>query len=115
MTNIEIDAASIIAKVNPNIYGNFIEFIDDCINKGMWAELLLNRGFENEDSNNDGVSEPWYPTGMNDIVKYSMDEYNSYNSRYSQKIEVVNHYGGYGGIAQGNLRIFNNETYNGYV
>jgi len=115
MTNIEINAANIIAKVNSNIYGNFIEFIDDCINKGMWAQLLLNRGFENEDSNNDGVSEPWYPTGMNDIVRYSMDEYNSYNSRYSQKIEVVNHYGGYGGIGQENIRIFNNETYNGYV
>ena len=112
--NVDIDVTKIISKINPYIYGNFIEFINDCINKGMWAELLLNRGFENTDSNGDGVSDPWYPVGMNDAFIYTMDESEPFNSKYSQKIEVINHYGGYRGIAQGDLKVYKNETYNGY-
>lgn len=115
VTTIKIDLTDKLYDISPLIYGNFIEFITDCINKGMWAELLLDRGFENEDSNGDGVSDPWYPTGFNDAFVYSMDSEERYNSGYSQKIEVINHYGGHRGIAQIGLRLVEQESYKGYI
>jgi alpha-N-arabinofuranosidase len=113
--DIEIDLSNKLADISPFIYGNFIEFIQDCINKGMWAELLMNRGFENEDANGDGVSDPWYPVGYNDAYRYSMDSEERYNSRYSQKLETINHYGGFRGIAQQGLKLFKNEFYRGHI
>ncbi len=110
---VEIDAAKKIAEVSPLIFGNFIEFIQDCIDGGMWAEILVNRGFENVDQNNDGVSDPWYPTGFNDIGSYIMDDRDCFNSKYSQRIEIINHYGGYRGIAQNGIHLEKNETYHG--
>lgn len=114
-TRVEIDLTNKLSDISPFIYGNFIEFIQDCINKGMWAELLLNRGFENEDANGDGVSDPWYPIGYNDFFEYSLDSEEKYNSRYSQRIKVINHYGGYRGIAQSGLKFDEKEFYKGYI
>jgi hypothetical protein len=56
----------VLSSVNPMLFGNFIEFTHDCINQGMWAQLLLNRGFEDPDADGDGVSGLWYKTGFND-------------------------------------------------
>lgn len=114
-TQVEINLSKKIAKVSPLIFGNFIEFIQDCINGGMWAELINNRGFENQDANEDGVSDPWYPTGYNDLGLYSLDEQECFNSKYSQKLEILNHYGGYRGIAQKNIRLVKGERYHGYI
>lgn len=114
-SSIKINGLNKISKINPFIYGSFIEFIRDCINNGMWAELIQNRGFEYDDANNDGVSDPWYPVGINDIYLYYMDESEKYNSKYSQKIEVINHNNGFRGIAQKDIKIFNKEKYKGYV
>ena len=114
-TTIGIDLTAKTTEVDPKIYGNFIEFIQDCINGGMWAELLQNRGFENPDANQDGVSDPWVPTGYNDLGVYTVDECDRFNSRYSQKLEILNHYGGYRGIAQKKLRLVEGETYLGHV
>jgi len=114
-TVLEIDASRDKCKISPLIYGNFIEFITDCINKGIWAEMLLNRGFENPDNNGDGISDPWYPVGFNDMFIYRMDENEVFNSKYSQNIEIINHYGGYRGIAQSNLKFFKGECYRGYI
>lgn len=101
--------------INPFIYGNFIEFIADCINPCLWAQLLVNRSFENEDKNEDGVSDPWNLTGYNDTVVYSVDtgEY-AFNGK-SQKIEVIEHYGGYAGISQKDLRLNKGESYSGRI
>lgn len=114
-TKIEVDLSKKLGDISPFIYGNFIEFLHDCIDRGMWAELLLNRGFENKDTNGDGVSDPWYPVGYNDSFIYSMDCEEKYNSRYSQKIETVNHYGGFRGVAQQGLRLLKEEHYKGYI
>ncbi|HBE76901.1 MAG TPA: hypothetical protein DDW65_03850 [Firmicutes bacterium] len=113
--SVEINTNKRIAGVSPLIFGNFIEFIQDCIDGGMWAELMVNRGFENPDQNKDGVSDPWFPSGFNDVGRYIMDEQECFNSKYSQQIEVINHYGGYRGITQKNIRLFKGEEYNGYI
>ena len=33
-------------EANPMLFGHFIEFMRDCIDEGMWAELLKNLGFD---------------------------------------------------------------------
>ena len=114
-TTLTVDLSKKLGEINPRIYGNFIEFIQDCITGGLWAELLQNRGFENPDTNQDGVSDPWVPTGYNDLGVYTVDERDAFNSGHSQKLEILNHYGGYRGIAQKDLRLAAGETYRGYI
>jgi alpha-N-arabinofuranosidase len=103
-----------LSSVNPMLFGNFIEFTHDCINQGMWAQLLINRGFENADTNGDGISEPWFKTGINDSGVYEMDPKNAFNSASSQKIQLIHHFGGFKGVAQRGLRLTSGARYEGY-
>jgi len=60
--------APLPGEISPAIYGGFIEFIGGCINSpiGLWAQELRNRGFDEPDEDQDGVSgqDPhgWQPT-----------------------------------------------------
>lgn len=112
---LKISAKNVLHTINPFIYGNFVEFIADCINPCLWAELLENRSFENADKNEDGVSDPWYPVGYNDTAIYSVDSTEHVFNGSSQKIEIINHYGGFRGVAQKNLLFNGGESYTGAV
>ena len=46
---------------NPLIFGHFIEFMRDCIDGGMWAQLLDNRGFDRKKEMPEGV---WRQDGI---------------------------------------------------
>jgi len=97
-------------KISPFIYGNFIEFSNilggDCVD-GLWAQMVQNRGFEDVDIDNDGVSDPWRPIGSDAI--YSMDSECCFNSKYSQKIELKQP--GKGGIYFYPISIKKGENY----
>jgi len=43
---IDIDAAKAGAKINPHMYGIFLEEINTAVDGGLYAELIRNRGFE---------------------------------------------------------------------
>ena len=112
---VKVSAKEQLNPINPFIYGNFIEYIADCINPCLWAQLLINRSFENPDGNEDGVSDPWYPTGYNDTVVYSLDPVEHPFNGTSQKLEIITHYGGYAGIAQKDLALNGGEDYHGVL
>jgi alpha-L-arabinofuranosidase len=45
---ITIDAGAVEGRISPLLYGQFIEFMYEGIKRGLHAELLRNRGFEEE-------------------------------------------------------------------
>lgn len=102
-------------NVNPLIFGHFIEYMRDCIDEGMWAQLLKNRSFEISERIKDGVPDYWYRTGLKDAYHFVQDWTDTLaKDGCSLKISVNNHYDGYAGIAQTDLCIQNNR-YEGYV
>lgn len=101
--------------VNPLIFGHFIEYMRDCIDEGMWAQLLKNRSFEISEHIKDGIPDFWYRTSIKDAYHFEQD-WNASISRdgCSLKMTAENHYDGYVGTAQTNLCI-QNGRYEGYV
>jgi alpha-N-arabinofuranosidase len=64
---IVVDAAHVEGRIDPRLYGHFLEFMYEGIKGGLSAELVRNRGFE-EASNAIGLSRDWerYPDDRND-------------------------------------------------
>ena len=113
--DLTIDQDKVSTKINPNIFGHFIEFMFDCIDGGLSAQMLVSRGFENPDRNQDGVSEPWEPTGFNDAFEYALDQSVALAPFQSQRIRIFNHFNGYRGIAQSGMRMEQKRHYHGSV
>lgn len=113
---LSVDSAARVADISPLLFGHFIEFMYDCIDEGMWAQLLQNRGFEGAPSK-DGTCEGWALTGMLNHFSYTLDDNVFYGREgHSQRIWAANHYGnGYRGIAQKGLRLFADAAYEGYA
>lgn len=101
--------------VNPLIFGHFIEFMRDCIDEGMWAQLLKNRSFEISEHVKDGIPDFWYRTGCKDAYHFEQDWSDTLSKDgCSLKLTVQNHYDGFAGTAQTGLCI-QNGRYEGYV
>lgn len=101
--------------VNPLIFGHFIEYMRDCIDEGMWAQLLKNRGFEISEKIKDQIPAPWYRTGCKDAYHFEQDYSDSIaKDGCSLKITCRNHYDGYVGTAQTGICI-QNTSYEGYL
>ena len=57
---ITIDTGKVEGRISPLLYGQFIEFMFEGIKRGLDAELIRNRGFEEERTTN-GLSRAWAP------------------------------------------------------
>ena len=99
------------SKVPKYLFGHFLEYMYDCIDPGLWAEMLLSRGFENADKNQSGISYPWSVVGTN--IECMIDNKRFYSPRQSQK--VINLSSQPGGIQQENIKLTKNQSYSGYV
>ena len=120
MIEIKINKAE--KEMKPMIFGHFVEYMRDCITEGMWSQLLKNRGFDKRKTippgvvdANPHVAEHWFRTGYKNSFEISLDDKESIaRDGYAQKIRCFNHYDGFVGIAQGNLRL-TNKPYQGYI
>lgn len=96
---------------NPLIFGHFIEFMRDCIDEGMWAQLLKNRGFDRKKEipagvvdGNPNIADGWFRTGYKNTFAIALDAKESLaRDGYSQKIHCFQAYDGYVGVAQGGI------------
>jgi alpha-N-arabinofuranosidase len=90
--SITIDPASTVGKINPLLYGQFIEHMYEGVKFGLYAELLRNRSFE-EHPNAIGLSRYWerYPDDRNDDygLNFSWDSSISYPGL--KEAETVGH------------------------
>lgn len=122
MKEVNVTAGGRKKKMNPLIFGHFVEFMRDCIDGGMWAQLLKNRGFDKKKDIPEGVvdgnpevAEGWVRTGNRNTFEIRLDKEESLaRDGYSQYINCYNAYGGYVGIAQEHLHLDAGE-YRAYI
>jgi alpha-N-arabinofuranosidase len=78
---IDIDAGKVAGRISPQLYGQFAEFMFEGIKRGLHAELIRNRGFEQRPGAI-GLSEHWerYPDDRNDdyALSFVWDEATAY-------------------------------------
>jgi alpha-N-arabinofuranosidase len=77
---IVIDAAKVEGRIDPRLYGQFVEFMYEGVKGGLSAELLRNRGFE-EAANNIGLSRHW--------ERYPDDRIDDYGLSFGWDAEVA--------------------------
>ena len=86
---VTIDARNVANQINPLLYGQFLEFMYEGIKRGLHAELIRNRSFE-ESANIIGLSRYWerYPDDRNDdyALTFRWDEEVAY--RQQQKLKT---------------------------
>ena len=92
--SITIDARKVEGRISPMLYGQFAEFMFENIKGGMYAELILNRSFE-EAPNNIGLSRYWerYPDDRNDDygLNFRWDDSVSYPGTKRTAKETAEH------------------------
>ena len=88
--SITIDAGKVENKISPLLYGQFMEFMFEGIKRGLQAELIRDRSFE-EAPNVIGLSRNWerYPDDRNDdyALSFTWDDQFPYPSRKSETKE----------------------------
>ena len=88
--SIAIDARKIENRINPLLYGQFLEFMYEGIKGGLHAELIRNRSFE-EPANVIGLSRNWerYPDDRNDdyALAFHWDDQFAYPQQRKIKID----------------------------
>lgn len=122
---IRIDASERLNPVSDLLYGHFAEFMFENIKHGMWAELLVNRGFENL-APPPAASHYWerYPDVRNHANGFRMDGKGigvpeqgyplSYENRAQILVNSLPEQSGHG-IYQSGLDLRRGVTYGGSV
>ncbi|MBV8858159.1 MAG: hypothetical protein JOZ02_14610 [Acidobacteria bacterium] len=89
--SIRIDASQVENRISPLLYGQFLEFMYEGMKFGLHAELLRDRGFE-EEPNALGLPRHWerYPDDRNDDygLSFQWDDSTHYPPRRDIKIET---------------------------
>jgi alpha-N-arabinofuranosidase len=88
---IAIDARKVEHRINPLLYGQFLEFMFEGMKGGLHAELIRNRSFE-EAPNVIGLSRNWerYPDDRNDdyALSFQWDSEVAYPSQRKLRIDT---------------------------
>ena len=101
-----------MAEINPYIYGNFMEFIENHIS-GMWAEMVENRRMEvylPEKS----TPECWQPYTVNNAAHFLLSR-SAYSGTICQQVECIDDNGGFCGILQKGIGVTKARSYAGSV
>ena len=106
--SIRVNVAQRLGRIDPNIYGHFIEHLGRCINGGIWGEMLRARKFVGFDDDHDGLPDPWRAIGGRDPQLLAGVE-------HERGVGVVRlrslSEGGSHGIAHGGLVVRRGERY----
>ena len=100
------------AEINPYIYGNFMEFIENHIS-GMWAEMLDNRRME-VCLPGKSTPERWQPYAANNAAHFTLLR-SPYNGTVCQQIACTDDNGGFSGILQKGIGVTKGRAYTGSV
>jgi alpha-L-arabinofuranosidase len=102
-THIRVRADRALGRIDPKLYGHFVEHMGRCIYGGLWAEMLANRKFAGHDLKERGVVSPWVAIGQGPGAYFDHDNTTYYSGCQSQKIVVREDDGRPHGVAQGAL------------
>ena len=125
--SISIDARKAENSISPLLYGQFLEFMFEGVKRGLHAELIRNRSFE-EPPNAIGLSRNWerYPDDRNDdyALTFHWDNQFAYpqqrkiqseGSEHSLRIEAGDGVIERHGIYQPHIPITSGLEYRGYM
>ena len=122
-----VDAGRVEGRIDPRLYGQFVEFMFEGVKGGLSAELLRNRGFE-EPANAIGLSRHWerYPDDRNDdyglnlrwddSVAYpvSLDSFEERPVQHSLRVDVGAGVVERHGVYQPRIPVRSGVAYQGY-
>ena len=106
---IKIDLQKRIGKINPNIFGGFVEFIRDCVNPGIQAQVLTDRSFETVGDTEQPLKY-WRCERINDTCVISVKEHTDKPGKYVE-LNTIDHFGGYVAVYQRNCRFIPDTRY----
>ncbi len=123
-----IDAARVEGRIDPRLYGQFLEFMFEGVKGGLSAELVRNRGFE-EAPNAIGLSRHWerYPDDRNDdyglsfgwdgTVAYpvSLEDFVEKPVQHALRVDVGNGVVARHGVYQPRIPLREGVAYSGYL
>lgn len=124
---ISVDASRAVHPISPMLYGQFLEYMFQCMKGGLHAELLRDRGFE-EPANAVGLPRDWepYPDGRNHdfALEFARDASLSYPGRsthdrggpdHSLSVRVLPGILSRHGFCQGGVPVREATEYDGYL
>lgn len=112
---VRVDTKSPLHKINPEIYGQFLEHFGRIVNGGLWAELLLNRKFYPIDPDRSQVAHPWKPDANLADVSYAIDRSISLDGVSSQRVSLFGDSRTWRGISQSGFNVVGGKTYVAYA
>ena len=119
--SISIDARKVDNRISPLLYGQFLEFMYEGIKRGLHAELIRNRSFE-EPPNAIGLSRNWerYPDDRNDdyALTFHWDDQLAYppqRKEHSLRVEAGDGVIERHGVFQPRIPIKSGLEYRGYI
>jgi alpha-N-arabinofuranosidase len=100
-------------EISPYIYGNFMEFLENHIS-GMWAEMLVNRKFEDVET---GSSLPagWSAGGMKNRSLYLLEDRSPYMGGVCPRLKCLEDRGGDTALTQRGVAVERGRRYTGHV
>jgi alpha-N-arabinofuranosidase len=124
---IEVDASHVTGRIDPLLFGQFLEHMFQCIKGGLHGELIRNRSFE-EPANVLGLSRYWepYPDDRNHdgAIDFAWDDATSYPERErfgrkdherSLRVDVRRGMLSRHGVCQSAIPVRQGVDYEGYV
>src|ERR1043165_5835618 len=127
--SISVDARKVENRISPLLYGQFLEFMFEGVKRGLSAELIRDRSFE-EPPNEIGLSRYWqrYPDDRNDdyALTFHWDDLIAYPEQrqvkpdsggheHSLRVETADGVIERHGIYQPRIAVRSGQEYQGYV
>jgi alpha-N-arabinofuranosidase len=112
---VSVDTASTLHKVDPRIYGQFVEHFGRIVQGGLWAELLENRKFSPVDPDRAQVANPWKPESDRTYVSYVIDRAISLNGISAQRVSLFGTARSWRGISQTGFDVLGGKEYVAYA
>lgn len=125
---IVVDAGRVEGRIDPRLYGHFLEFMYEGVKGGLAAEMLKNRGFE-EAPSAIGLSRYWerYPDDRNDdyglsfawddavAFPVSLEHFDEKPVQHSLRVEAGGGIVERHGVFQPRIPVRTGATYTGYL
>jgi alpha-N-arabinofuranosidase len=113
--DVQVDTRVRLHKIDPRIYGHFVEHFGRVVQGGLWAELLQNRKFYPIDPDRAQVAAPWKPESDRSQVSYVIDRSLSLDGIPSQRVSLFGDSRAWRGISQTGFDALGGKEYVAYA
>jgi alpha-N-arabinofuranosidase len=112
---VRVDTRDLVHKIDPRIYGQFVEHFGRIVNGGLWAELLQNRKFYPIDPNREHLADPWKPERDQTSVSYGIDRSVTLTGISAQRVLLFGESREWRGIHQTGFDVLGGKEYVAYA